>query len=147
MRGLIQIGCFLAVLFSMEVFSCSIGVTDNYEKNYLMGHAANHFRVSLADVTDLRIENYSRHVEEEDPESMCPLFLNTTGKVSFKYSPNRLKTCRASVVVLSKQYIWEPNPSIPFLQLDFQEKSESCVTSLPRPAPLPRPCVPGINCH
>ncbi len=144
MKKILQLSIFALALISMKSFGCSVAIMDKFQKNQLISYGAHHFGLVLTEVSKIEISDYARNLEGEDPESLCPLFLHTEAQVTLTHSPSPLKRCTSKVDVKLTQYIWEPNPSIPFIQVNYENKTQTC--SLIRPTPIPRPCLPGVSC-
>lgn len=108
-----------------DLMACSISVNDNLQKNLLAAFGASHLDLSLASVSKTTFHSYSKVAEEEDPDTLCPQYLRTTAKISFKYSPGVLRNCEATVKVSRRQFIGEV-PEGPIETLSFSEVSSSC---------------------
>lgn len=150
MQKLAIIIVMLLVVLVNKVFACSVSVNDNFQKNLLAAYGASHLDIALSTVSDTDVEDYARTFDGVDPYE-CPLYLETSARVSFQYSPKKFENCDASVVVHHRQYMGSVAPTGPIDELTYSEMTAACSTSLPRPVPLPRPlprpCIPGVNCR
>lgn len=147
MKKLTIVVIFALMVLANKLWACSVSVDDNAQKNLLAAHAASHLDISLVSVSKTNVEDYARTFSGEDSYE-CPLYLVTTARVSFKYSPRKFQNCDASVVVTRRQYMGVDIPTGPIDELEFAEANAACSTSLPRPIPVPRPipCIPGRTC-
>src|SRR6476620_231598 len=109
MKKLVLIAIMVLIVVVNKVFACSVHVNDLYEKNLLAAHGANHLALDLASVRSHQPPDYAQACEGADAYE-CPLYLCTSAKVIFAYSPSKFQHCNASVVVTRRQYMGSELP-------------------------------------
>jgi hypothetical protein len=120
---------FLMVLFAISAdgFACSMAVNANYQKNQLVAQGASHLGLSLENVSSVGVSEYAKLFSGAETASSCPTYLETTAKVTLKYSPQAKKTCTSSVLVKIKKYIGDETPEGPMEKVTYSGQSLKCL--------------------
>lgn len=133
MKRLIAI--FIAFI-SFDTSACSVKVQQFAMENLMAVAAANRFNISLAKVTKTAFQDYDKVFIGTDPETTCPLQLQTSVKVTMNYSPSLFQRCSLSVNVTRLAQIFG-EPIGPIESFEFATPASSCRWITPTPIPNP----------
>lgn len=116
-----------AVLFiaMQSAHACSVSVGQVAMSNLMAAEAASHFGLSLAQVTQTTFGKYHKSFIGSDPETECPLRVQTSVRVVLKYR-RKLAICQSTVTVIRGQQMFG-EPDGPYETVDFASPVSACV--------------------